>query len=437
MQPNMNGVGGTPFASNIQVNNVNGQKDINENGFDTDSFIKILTAIVSGFNDTVMNLEGGLFAGKDSQPITVDDVSKGLFVGNDGNVVTGDALSGILQQMISQMQLIGVSQPVIAINQDNQKTIEVPNNLTSQIHVNVNGNTALVNFIMKSEDGMQKVKVHTNTNSNANSDGNAFVQIKAMADTVNGQEFQKALSVEGQASSVEHKALSVEGQASVAKLSHDAGLTTLDAQRTTHNANMHIKTTMQKALSVEGQASDIEHKALSVERGEWSVESQVSDAKLSHNAGRTTHDAIASASQLYNTPYVKNDSAIVVKEPIHVSRLHELGEVMEKTVKAGDKHLIIKIEPPDLGSIQIKLRMDNGMLRADLKVDSPVVKDLFSMAIPQIKTSLEDSGIKVSDFFVDVKEDYYSDGRRQQDDTNQQQHKQNKGSKFQFFDYFA
>jgi flagellar hook-length control protein FliK len=79
--------------------------------------------------------------------------------------------------------------------------------------------------------------------------------------------------------------------------------------------------------------------------------------------------------------------------------------------------------------------MDNGMLRADLKVDSPLVKDMFSMAIPQIKTSLEDSGIKVSDFFVDVKEDYYSDGRRQQGDASHQ-NKQNKKQE-NFFDYFA
>ncbi|MEW6739025.1 MAG: flagellar hook-length control protein FliK [Nitrospirota bacterium] len=427
MQPNMNGVGGTPFASNIQVNNINGQ-----NGFDTDSFIKILTAIVSGFNDTVMNLEGGLFAGKDSQPITVDDVSKGLFVGNDGNVVTGDALSGILQQMISQMQLIGVSQPVIAINQDNQKTIEVPNNLTSQIHVNVNGNTALVNFIMKSEDGMQKVKVHTNTNSNANSDGNAFVQIKAMADTVNGQEFQNIIPKKDKGDSPFLKeGLSPLSNSASDKTSQSSVLENASAtiRNIGNDQHMHIKTTLSK--------KDLEFNFSILNKKEIEPAVNISDAKTHLVVNERDGGMIASASHLYNAPYVKNDSAIVVKEPIHVSRLHELGEVMEKTVKAGDKHLIIKIEPPDLGSIQIKLRMDNGMLRADLKVDSPVVKDLFSMAIPQIKTSLEDSGIKVSDFFVDVKEDYYSDGRRQQDDTNQQQHKQNKGSKSQFFDYFA
>lgn len=387
MQPNMNGVGGTPFALNIQVNNVNGQ-----NGFDTDSFIKILTAIVSGFNDTVMNLEGGLFAGKDSPQITVDDVSNGLFVGNDGNVVAGETF----------LQLIGFPQPIIALNQDNQKITEATTNLTSHIHGNVNGNTidnALVNFI-------------TNTNSN----GNVFLQIKAMADTVNGQEFQKASSVESQESSDMRKASNVEYQSKIE-------LITPNTQRSTHDANigsdqhMHIKT------------------ALSEKEIEPAV--NISDAKTHLVVNEKEGGMIASASQLYNAPYVKNDSAIVVNEPIHVNRLHELGEVMEKTVRAGDKHLIIKIEPPDLGSIQIKLRMDNGMLSADLKVDSPVVKDLFSMAIPQIKTSLEDSGIKVSDFFVDVKEDYYSDGRRQQEDTNQQQHKQDKESKFQFFDFFA
>ncbi len=375
VQPNMNGVGGTPFASNIQVNNTNGQ-----NGFDAESFIKILTAIVSGFNNTAMNLEGGLFANNNSQTITVDDVSEGLFIDNDELVVAGDGLSSILQQMISQMQLLGVSQPVIAINQDNQKTIEAPNNLTSQIHVNVNGNTALVNLIMKSEDGMQKVEAHTNTNSNANFDGNAFVQVKAMTNH------------ELQVSMLENKIDNLPS----------SGAKSIDSKQA---AQPDLRLT-------KGHENNYDRTILSLD------------------------SSLNAASSLYNTSYAKNDSAIVVKEPIHVSRLNELSEVMEKTVKAGDKHLIIKLEPPDMGSIQIKLRMDNGMLRADLKVDSPAVKDMFSMAIPQIKTSLEDSGIKVSDFFVDVKEDYYSDsGKRQQDDASHQ----NKHNKKQenFFDYFA
>ncbi|BCB96468.1 hypothetical protein JZK55_13900 [Dissulfurispira thermophila] len=369
-----------------------------QSGFDANSFIAIITAILSGLNNTTMlNAEGSLFAGKDSQSGSVDDVPKGLLVGEDNLTDKGDGLSDILYQMIAQMQLIGTPQSIVPI-QDNQKTPELSNGLISQVQVN--GNAALVNLIMNSEDVSQKIKVHTNANFSTNDSENEFSQIKTIADAVNGQGFQKTWGAE-------HGV-------------HDFQLSMHDSQSTT----LDTKTNMQKALSSESQMI--------------SGESQMLDVKLSHDDRHLKHDAIASVSHFYNIPSNSNnekDSTVLVKEPIHITRLHELGELMGKTVKAGDNHLVIKIEPPDLGSIQIKLRMDNGMLRADLKVDSSAVKDLFSMAIPQIKTSLEDSGIKVSDFFVDVKDDHYSDSRRQQDDTNQQnkQHKKQEN----FFDYFV
>jgi flagellar hook-length control protein FliK len=422
VQPNMNGVNGTPFAPNIQGNNINGQ-----NGFDANSFIKILTAIVSGFNNTVMNLEGGLFANNDSQTITIDDISKGLFVDNDGNAVKGDALSDILQQMMSQMQMIGIPRSMIIINQDGQKTSDVLNNSTMQMNDNINGNTianAMVNLMTKSEEEMQKVNIHTNTNSN----GNFFVQVKAMTSQEPQVSMPENKIAQLPSSGAESKNTAIDSkQAAQPDLLENAAVS--------RNSNigseqyMHIKTTLNK--------KELESNFSVLNKNNIEPAVNISDAQTRLNVEDKQDGMVVSTAQLYHTPYAKSDSVVVAKESIHVSRLNELAEVMEKTVKAGDKHLIIKLEPPDLGSIQIKLRMDNGMLRADLKVDSPVVKDLFSMAIPQIKTSLEDSGIKVSDFFVDVKDDYYSDGGRQQDDTNQQQHKQNKESKFQFFDYFA
>lgn len=417
MQPDMNGVGGTPFASNIQVNNTNGQ-----NGFDTGSFIKILTAIVSG---TVINVGDSLFADKDGKTFDFSELTKGLFVDNDELAVTGETISDILQQMIAQMQLIGVSQPVIAINKDNQKIIEASNNLTSQIHGNTIDN-ALLNVIIKSEDGMQKVNIHTNTNSNANFDGNAFVQVKAMTNHEPQVSMPENKIAQLPSSGAESKNTAIDSkQAAQPDLLENAAVS--------RNSNigsdqyMHIKTTLNK--------KELESNFSVLNKNDIEPAANISDAQTRLNVEKKQDGMVVSTAQLYHIPYAKSDSEVVSKESIHVSRLNELGEVMEKTVKAGDKHLIIKIEPPDLGSIQIKLRMDNGMLRADLKVDSPLVKDMFSMAIPQIKTSLEDSGIKVSDFFVDVKEDYYSDGRRQQDDTNQQ-NKQNKKQE-NFFDYFA
>src|SRR5208283_1353539 len=97
--------------------------------------------------------------------------------------------------------------------------------------------------------------------------------------------------------------------------------------------------------------------------------------------------------------------------------------------------LVIRIDPPDLGSMQIKLSLDNGMLKANVSVDSNAVKDSFNLALPQIRTSLENAGIKVSDFQVNVREDQYRNG---QERNNQgQQQRQSRESKNGFSDFFA
>ncbi|MCL0033559.1 flagellar hook-length control protein FliK [Thermodesulfovibrionales bacterium] len=133
--------------------------------------------------------------------------------------------------------------------------------------------------------------------------------------------------------------------------------------------------------------------------------------------------------------YVKSGSAI--SAIMYASRLGDLGEVMAKMQGAGAKHLTIKLEPPNLGSIHITLRMGKGVLRAAFSVESNVVRDLFSAAIPQIKTSLEGLGIRAGDFSVNTKEDYYSDGRRHHENAHQHQNKREKEPQSQFFEYFA
>lgn len=133
--------------------------------------------------------------------------------------------------------------------------------------------------------------------------------------------------------------------------------------------------------------------------------------------------------------YVKSGSAI--SATMYASRLGDLGEVMAKMQGAGAKHLTIKLEPPNLGSIHITLRMGKGVLRAAFSVESNVVRDLFSAAIPQIKTSLEGLGIRAGDFSVNTREDYYSDGRRHHENAHQHQNKREKEPQSQFFEYFA
>ncbi|MBZ0156339.1 MAG: flagellar hook-length control protein FliK [Alphaproteobacteria bacterium] len=152
-------------------------------------------------------------------------------------------------------------------------------------------------------------------------------------------------------------------------------------------------------------------------------------------ASPATASLPASTSAEYGTKGVS-----VVKEALPLHRVNELGEAAAKAAESGAKNLIVKLDPPDLGSIQIKLRMENGVLTADIRVESPATRDMFSLAVPQIRASLEDSGIKVGGMWVDHQEDFYSDGRERQGNADQQrnqQQKQTREERPRFFEYFA
>jgi flagellar hook-length control protein FliK len=169
---------------------------------------------------------------------------------------------------------------------------------------------------------------------------------------------------------------------------------------------------------------------------------QVASIKVSESDGGKASSSgnnnalMSSTAQSQQTTPTKQE--FTVKEPVHVSRLQELGETVAKALESGSKSITIKLDPPDLGGIQIRLRMENGVLTANFKVDSSSVKDIFSQAMPHIKTSLEGSGIKSGDFNVDVRQDGYSQGKKQQEqDSGRQQTRQNKEPEEQFFNFFA
>ncbi|TAN44324.1 MAG: flagellar hook-length control protein FliK [Nitrospirae bacterium] len=156
--------------------------------------------------------------------------------------------------------------------------------------------------------------------------------------------------------------------------------------------------------------------------------------------GNSNMSALAAAGTAYN-----DNKNVTVKDAVNVTKIKDIDVPIMKTIEGGGKHLLVRLDPPDLGSVQIKLSMDNGVLRADFKVESSAIKDLFTANMPHIKTSLENSGLKVGEFFVDVSEEgfYYSDDRSQggnKDDSKQQQQNQQrqaKDEKLSFSDLFA
>jgi|WetSurMetagenome_2_1015567.scaffolds.fasta_scaffold06564_3 flagellar hook-length control protein FliK len=125
-----------------------------------------------------------------------------------------------------------------------------------------------------------------------------------------------------------------------------------------------------------------------------------------------------------------------IQETIPANRISAVDEVISKAVNTGQSDIVLRIDPPDLGSVHIRLSLDNGVLKADVRVDSAAVKDTFLAAMPQIKNALENSGIKVSDFSVDVRDEQNGNGQTGNNQGKQQQ-RQDGEAKNAFSDFFA
>ncbi len=123
---------------------------------------------------------------------------------------------------------------------------------------------------------------------------------------------------------------------------------------------------------------------------------------------------------------------IQTKIDLPISRLNDVSSIIFRAVSTSQKNLIVQLEPPELGRILIKLSLDNGSIKADMKVDYPHVKEMLTALVPEIKSNLQSSGIKVSDFLLDLTKEHkgYSDSYH-----NQGNRKNRDNQKF--IEYFA
>jgi flagellar hook-length control protein FliK len=136
---------------------------------------------------------------------------------------------------------------------------------------------------------------------------------------------------------------------------------------------------------------------------------------------QSSKDAAGVYTQILQSHSVTTRTVAPAQETIPVSRLDSVDAAISKAVSSGQTEIVLKIDPPDLGSMSIRLSYDSGVLKADVRVDSSMVKDSFTNAMPQIKLALENAGIKVSQFNVDVRDDQ---SRQEQDRNNQNRQQQ-------------
>lgn len=115
-----------------------------------------------------------------------------------------------------------------------------------------------------------------------------------------------------------------------------------------------------------------------------------------------------------------------------ILKMNELSQGILKALATSNKTLLVQLEPPELGKILIKLTLDNYGVKADMRVEYPHVKEMLTNLLPEIRSNLQSSGIKISDFLLDLTREHkgYSDSSS---GSGQKKYRGNQ----KFFEYFV
>jgi hypothetical protein len=63
--------------------------------------------------------------------------------------------------------------------------------------------------------------------------------------------------------------------------------------------------------------------------------------------------------------------------------------------EAGETELRVRLDPPELGTVKVKIVSTGGDVRAELQVTSDAVRRVVESQLPELRQKLEDAGVRV------------------------------------------
>ncbi|OOB77528.1 MAG: hypothetical protein ATN33_08155 [Epulopiscium sp. Nele67-Bin001] len=194
-----------------------------------------------------------------------------------------------------------------------------------------------------------------------------------------------------------------------------------DAFKNTFLENVKTDTnTMSEDTEIEIEFStvnDIEVDPKASLRGDADTDSDSSSKQNNANAQQTNFEFVGDTKIETNFNIPTSYRGITVANSNGSSLLGGSSDVQYKPVVtqlidniqivklADGTQLTMDLDPQDLGKISLTVVENSGIIKADIKVDSEKVKEMVLEQIDALKAALEDQGLTVGEFNVDVQQE--------------------------------
>ncbi|MDF2178288.1 flagellar hook-length control protein FliK [Aliiglaciecola sp. CAU 1673] len=150
--------------------------------------------------------------------------------------------------------------------------------------------------------------------------------------------------------------------------------------------------TKQVASIVQSLASHLE----SVSSQDKSVDPlNIKSSGIERSASTEVTNNVATAER--TAAQTKLEQAINIAKP---EAAHQLAEKVRVMNSMGNMRADIRLDPPDLGTMQIRIQMQGDQASVNFVVQSPQAKELLDQAVPRLRELLSDKGIELGQSFV-------------------------------------
>ncbi|UCE67778.1 MAG: flagellar hook-length control protein FliK [Candidatus Zixiibacteriota bacterium] len=129
--------------------------------------------------------------------------------------------------------------------------------------------------------------------------------------------------------------------------------------------------------------------------------SETLSAKYKYNNGSL--DGITDQYELLRNATIKNSPQDIKEMPVkNFENIENIKASIISAIEHGRSTVRMRLHPPDLGTLHIKLQWRAGTLVTEFRVENAKAGEVVSAILPELKASLEEANLKFTDFDVIV-----------------------------------